>query len=65
MSTLEAYYKRAIKKGLADKEIVGAVYKYWVDHKRPCSESLYQRDDLQTDGLELVGKLLEIIEKSR
>ena len=65
MSTLEAYYKQAIKKGLADKEIVGVVYKYWVDHKKPCSEALYQSDDLQIDGLELVGKLLEILEKSR
>lgn len=65
MSTLEAYYKQAIKKGLADKEIVGAAYQFWSKHEYPAAEALYQNDRLMVDGLELVGKLLEILEKSR
>lgn len=65
MSTLESYYKQAIKKGLADKEIIGAVYKYWIDHNYPSAEAFGQNDGLQIGGMELVGELLGILEKSR
>jgi hypothetical protein len=65
MSILENHYQRVAAKNNTDKEILKAVYKYWNSHNYPAAEALYQSDNLQEDGLELVGNLLEILEKSR
>lgn len=65
MSILEGYYQKVTAKNNTDREILKAVYNYWVSHDYPAAEALYQNDDLMVDGLELVGKLLELLEKSR
>jgi hypothetical protein len=65
MSILEGYYQKVTAKNNTDREILKAVYGYWVSHDYPAAESLHRKDDLMVDGLELVVKLLELLEKSR
>ena len=63
MSILEGYYQKVRAQSKVDREINDLVHQWWVDNEKPCSESFYQRDDLQESWAELAVEILAALEK--